>query len=76
MLTISLLCVCTVATSSTRALVDLKTSQKHEDLFSLFTHVVTGCHTEVELGKPDPDIYHVARAQFQGQPFFYWYGII
>jgi beta-phosphoglucomutase-like phosphatase (HAD superfamily) len=58
-----------VATSSTRPLLELKTSEKHGSLFSLFSHIVTGCDPAVERGKPHPDIYNIARAKFTGTAF-------
>ena len=54
-----------VATSSSRKNFELKTSTKHSEIFSLFSHIVTGDHPEVRgEAKPSPRIYEIARSQF------------
>jgi len=57
-----------VATSCARDIFQLKTSKKHEQFFSLFDHIVTGCDPEVVRGKPDPQIFEVARSRFSDSP--------
>jgi len=57
-----------VATSSARDMFELKTSTKHSEFFSLFDHIVTGCDPEVARGKPDPQIFEVARSRFSDNP--------
>jgi len=52
-----------VATSSHQRHFDLKTSS-HKELFSLFTHIITG--DQVVKGKPDPEIFLKAAATFAG----------
>jgi beta-phosphoglucomutase-like phosphatase (HAD superfamily) len=46
---------------------EVKTNAKHAALFSLFSHIVTGCDPAVVQGKPHPDIYNIARAKFLGK---------
>ena len=54
-----------VATSSDRHMLALKTESKHSELFSLFSHIVTGDDPEISAAKPSPDIYRVARDRFR-----------
>lgn len=56
---------CCVATSSMTRHFELK-SQNHGDLFDLFDHVVTG--DQVTKGKPDPEIFIKAAAQYDPVP--------
>jgi len=57
-----------VATSSRRDVMEIKTSAKHSEIFSLFNHIVTGCDPEVSKLKPNPEIYDVCRRRFKGCP--------
>ncbi|CRL06020.1 CLUMA_CG018978, isoform A [Clunio marinus] len=57
-----------LATSSSKASVELKTRQ-YKELFSLFHHKVMGPNEpEVKKGKPAPDIFLVAAKKFQAKP--------
>ncbi|XP_023342158.1 uncharacterized protein LOC111711905 [Eurytemora carolleeae] len=58
-----------VATSSTRDVMEMKTKSKHSEIFSLFSHIVTGCDPEVIRGKPSPDIFEVCRTRFKDAPY-------
>ena len=53
-----------VATSSSKKMFQLKTSSKHSEIFSLFSHIVTGDDPEVTSAKPSPEIYSVCRSRF------------
>jgi len=56
-----------VATSSGRALFELKTS-RHRAWFDLMDAVVCGDDAEVQRGKPAPDIFLAAAARINGAP--------
>ena len=53
-----------VATSSDHKMLALKTESKHREIFSLFSHIVTGDDPAIAAAKPCPDIYNVARDRF------------
>ena len=50
-----------VATSSSKKMFQLKTSSKHSEIFSLFSHIVTGDDPEVTSAKPSPEIYSATK---------------
>eukprot|EP00775_Hariotina_reticulata_P007339 gene7340-7551_t len=54
-----------VATSSHKRHFLVKTGQ-HQELFSLFDHIITG--DQVSKGKPDPEIFQSAAASFSNPP--------
>lgn len=56
---------CAVATSSHRRHFEVK-SERHEQLFGLFDHIVTG--DQVVNGKPHPEIFQAAAAAFKAPP--------
>jgi len=56
-----------VATSSEKALFDLKTSH-HGGWFALFSAIVTGDDPRVHHGKPAPDIFLVAARELRIEP--------
>ena len=58
-----------VATSSARENFDHKTTN-HADLFSKFSHIVTGTDPELKRGKPAPDIFQLAAQRFPDAPEF------
>eukprot|EP00271_Cylindrocystis_brebissonii_P001255 TRINITY_DN11577_c0_g1_i1.p1 TRINITY_DN11577_c0_g1~~TRINITY_DN11577_c0_g1_i1.p1 ORF type:complete len:232 (+),score=24.67 TRINITY_DN11577_c0_g1_i1:376-1071(+) len=53
-----------VATSSHRKHFELKTTL-HKEVFALMHHVVVGDDPEVSKGKPDPEIFLLARSRFE-----------
>ncbi|XP_062196174.1 (DL)-glycerol-3-phosphatase 2-like [Phragmites australis] len=53
-----------VATGTQKHHFALKT-QKHQEMFSLMHHVVTGDDAEVKAGKPSPDIFLAAMRRFE-----------
>lgn len=57
----------TVATSSHRAVFDLKV-QNHQKLFGNFQTIVTGDDPAVHRGKPHPDIFNVCAERFGATP--------
>jgi pseudouridine-5'-monophosphatase len=56
-----------VATSSTRAMFDLKTLH-HRDWFATFSTIVVGDDPRVKRGKPAPDIFLVAAETLEANP--------
>lgn len=57
-----------LATSSSKDLYDVKTTN-HREIFDLFDHKVYGSSDpEVKHGKPSPDIFIVAAKRFRDQP--------
>jgi len=57
-----------VATSSARKVMDIKTSAKHSEFFSLFSPIVTGCDPNIKQAKPSPEIYQLAASRFSSPP--------
>jgi pseudouridine-5'-monophosphatase len=57
-----------VATSSTRAMFDLKTLH-HRDWFTSFSTIIVGDDPRVKQGKPAPDIFLVAAQDLGANPF-------
>jgi len=55
-----------VATSSAESVFNVKMS-RHGQMLSFFSHIVKGSDKDVARGKPEPDIYLVAAAKFNGQ---------
>lgn len=52
-----------LATASHRYHYDLKTTEKHKELFDkVFTHIITG--DEVTVAKPEPEIFELAASKF------------
>ena len=51
-----------------RELFNLKTSAKHSEFFSLFSHIVTGCDPELSQSKPHPEIFTLCAARFPAAP--------
>eukprot|EP00092_Neocalanus_flemingeri_P023699 GFUD01025703.1.p1 GENE.GFUD01025703.1~~GFUD01025703.1.p1 ORF type:complete len:456 (-),score=168.62 GFUD01025703.1:229-1596(-) len=57
-----------VATSSARKVMDIKTSTKHSEFFSLFSPIVTGCDPNIKQAKPSPEIYQLCASRFSAPP--------
>ena len=57
-----------LATSSSLASLTTKTATKHQEFFSLFSPVVTGCDPALATAKPDPAIYRLAATRFSEPP--------
>lgn len=57
-----------VATSSSRKVLDIKTTPKHKDFFSLFSHITTGCDPSLAAAKPAPDIFKLCAGRFADNP--------
>ena len=43
---------------------NLKTAAKHSELFSLFSHIVTGCDPEISQSKPSPEIFTLCASRY------------